>query len=98
MHRRNGHTYRILDGERFTLAFCGDYVCDGSHRRPVIDVIDRRKPNTSRVGYGPKRIATIPLPHVRFHRCHRFRRIGGLRWYRIYSRAIRRLAGAYPYR
>jgi hypothetical protein len=80
MTRRPGHTYRILDGERYTLAFGGNYIADGSHRRPVINIIRDRH-----------QVASVPLPHVRFRRCYRLRRIGGLRWYRLWHRGMRRL-------
>jgi hypothetical protein len=91
MQQRAGHLARILDGERFTIVFASSYLADGSHRRPVIDVVDRRHPNDSPRGYAPKRIARIPFLHVRFMRCYRLRRVGGLRWYRLWHRGVRRL-------
>ncbi len=91
MKQRSGSSVRILDGERFTLIFGSAYICDGGHRRPNIRIVDRKYPNDSIRGYAPKTLTTIPLPHIRFRRCFRFRRIGGLVMYRAYHRAMRAL-------
>lgn len=84
LKQRPGMTYRVLDGGRFTVAVGGAYVCDGGHRRPDVTLIMRR-PGRTPVS------ATLPLPHVRFRRAFRLRRIGGLVVYRAYSRAMRAL-------
>jgi len=85
MTLRAGHTYRIYDGSRLTVAIGGSYICDGSHRRPSVSIIDRRR-NYRRV--------TLPLPHVRFRRCYKLRHVGGLKWYRLWHRAIRHICAA----
>jgi hypothetical protein len=82
MRQREGSTYRLLDGKRFVVSVGGAYVCDGAHRRPVLGIHPRWKNGTW---------WNLPLPHLRFYRCWRCRRVGGLVAYRLYSKLMRRV-------
>lgn len=86
MQLRRGMTYRLYDGERFTVSFGTNYIADGSHRRPLIVIIDRQRFHGERF-----KSIIIPLPHVRFYRCFRFRRLGALKFYGLWHRGMRRL-------
>lgn len=89
MKLRNGSN-RIYDGERFTIIFGSAYIADGGHRRPDIRIVDRKLSAEGKMrGKHGHRSLTIPLPHVRFHRCHKLRHVGGLRVYRAYGRIMR---------
>lgn len=94
MTRRNGHTNRLHDFGPFTVVFFSNYLCDGSHRKPTIDVIYRQRVPNQR---GPKggiryRKLVIPWPWVSFARAYKLRRFGALKLYRLSDRIIRRIA------
>jgi hypothetical protein len=68
--RRSGMTYRLHDFGPLTVACGGNFVCDGSHRWPKVDLILRdRWTKPSCTGKGRAIIArtiSIPLPYVTF--------------------------------
>jgi len=69
MTRRTGSTYRIHDAGPFTVAFGGNWVCDGSHRWPKVDLIFRDRWSRSN-GRGGRatiyRRLSLPLPYIRW--------------------------------
>lgn len=93
--RGTGGGARLLDSDRFTISIGSSYVHDGGHRRPTVCIIDRKLDADGKLrGKCGHRSVEIPLPHVRFHRCYKLRRIGGLYVYRVYQRAMRRICVA----
>ena len=85
METRKHGTYRIIDTERRTIAFGGDYICDGSHRPFRIEWFPRT-PN----GTGNRRGITVPA--LSFRRAYALKRIGGLAVWQLQSRILRRIA------
>lgn len=91
MKRRQGHTYKIFDGGKFTIAIGGDYICDGGHRTPDVTVHYRQTVEGDKIRHRKVR---IPLPYVQWRHLYRARRFGGLLVAKLQGRFYHRLCKA----